>query len=214
MDYSTIAVMMALLTLFLLVAEFFIPSGGLISVVALLCGTISVWGAYKAWAETSPVIWWAYLILFFSLIPAALGTVLVILPKTKYGRKLLLEPTPAGETRAYLQERRELEKLVGKRGKTATLHTPGGFVVVENRRFHSESEGLLIEPDTLVEVVATSGTRLVVREIDPDAEQEPAENAEPETPPPETEPSRDREASESPANEVARPDLDFQVPDD
>lgn len=214
MDYSTIAVMMALLTLFLLVAEFFIPSGGLISIVALLCGTISVWGAWKAWGDSSPVIWWSYLVIFFTLIPVVLGTVLVVLPKTKYGRKLLLEPTPAGESKANLKERQELQQLIGKRGTTATLHTPGGFVLVNDRRHHSESEGLLIEPGTPIEVVRISGTRLVVREIDPenDRENNPEDKRSEEQTGDDLQKGTD--ISETANNQPAEADLDFQVPDE
>jgi membrane-bound serine protease (ClpP class) len=214
MDYSTIAVMMALLTLFLLVAEFFIPSGGLISIVALLCGTISVWGAWKAWGGNSPVIWWSYLVIFFTLIPVVLGTVVVILPKTKYGRKLLLEPAPAGESKANLKERQELEQLIGKRGTTATLHTPGGFVLVNGRRHHSESEGLLIEPDTPVEVVRISGTRLVIREIDPGTERE--NNPEDERAASQTgdDLQNGPDISETANEPPSEADLDFQVPDE
>jgi membrane-bound ClpP family serine protease len=214
MDYSTIAVMMALLTLFLIVAEFFIPSGGLISIVALLCGTISVWAGWKAWAANSPVIWWSYLIVFFTLIPAVIGTVVVILPRTKYGRKLLLEPTPAGESKANLKERHQLARLIGQRGKTATLHTPGGFVLINDRRHHSESEGLLIEPNTPVEVVGINGTRLVIREIDPAMEHNNAAKDEERPYPIADDDEESIDISETTNEQPIEADLDFQVPDE
>ncbi|HUG18111.1 MAG TPA: NfeD family protein [Planctomycetaceae bacterium] len=214
MDYSTIAVMLALLTLFLLVAEFFIPSGGLISLVALLCGTISIWGGWKAWGTSSPFIWWTYLIIFLTLIPTVLGTVLVILPKTKYGRKLLLEPTPAGESKANLKARQELEQLIGKRGKTATLHTPGGFVLINDRRHHSESEGLLIEPNTPVVVVGISGTRLVIREIDPAVESDDPLDGKKSPVQLGDDSEADADISEPVNKQPYEADLDFQVPDE
>ena len=39
------------------------------------------------------------------------------------------------------------------------------MVLVEGERMHSESEGMLIDPDQAVEIVGINGNRLVVRRL-------------------------------------------------
>lgn len=57
-------------------------------------------------------------------------------------------------------------ELVGSIGETATLHAPGGMTLIEGRRYHSESDGLMLEPSTKVKVVRVSGTRIVISPAD------------------------------------------------
>jgi membrane-bound ClpP family serine protease len=169
MDYSTLAILLALATLVLVVAEFFIPSGGMISILAVIGGVISVWGAWKAWGTTSPVKWWVFLTLFCTIIPGAIAAVVTILPRTQFGKRLLGDPLPAPKHLAHVEEIRKLDSLVGQVGVAATLHTPGGITMIDGRRYHSESEGLLIEPETPVVVIGVrGGARLLVRETSGD----------------------------------------------
>jgi len=163
MDYSSIAIWMAVLTLLLIVAEVFVPSGGLISVFATIAAVVSIWAAWKAWYYQSPALWWIYLVCFISAIPAVMIGNVLILPRTSWGRRLIPDPRPADQTRPFTKEREKLQRLVGSFGKTATLHTPGGITVVDGKRYHSESRSLMIEPETAVKVVGVDGTRIVVR---------------------------------------------------
>ncbi len=203
MDYSSMAILLGLIALVLVIAEFFIPSGGMISVVAIILGVVSVWSGWKAWGVTHPTRWWIFLAAFVTLIPGTIVAVLTMLPRTRYGRRIFLEPVPASEILGNSEEIQKLDALVGKRGKTATLHTPGGIVEIDGMRYHSESEGLLIEPGTSIEVIAVrGGARLLVREA---AGSEPAHEA-----PPTVSPFLDEEQSER----NPRDRLDFQVPEE
>ncbi|MBD3672649.1 MAG: hypothetical protein HUJ26_03890 [Planctomycetaceae bacterium] len=166
MDYSSLAIWMGVLALAFIIAEFFIPSGGILTIFAVLSGVVSVWAAYQAWWDRQPVIWWLYLIVFMSSIPTVLVGTVVILPRTRFGRRIMPDPPSAEASRPYLKEREKLLKLVGSVGTTATLHTPGGITLIDGRRYHSESRGLLIEPSTPVKVIEVEGTRIVVEQID------------------------------------------------
>lgn len=163
MDYSSIAIWMAVLTLLLIVAEVFVPSGGLITIFAVITTIVSIWAGWKAWYYTSPTLWWIYLVCFISTIPAVMVGNVLILERTSWGRRLMPEPKPADQTRPFTKEREKLQQLVGSFGKTATLHTPGGITLIDGRRYHSESESFLIEPETEVKVVGIQGTRIVIR---------------------------------------------------
>jgi membrane-bound serine protease (ClpP class) len=165
MDYSSIAIWMAVLTLLLIVAEVFVPSGGLITIFAVICAVASVWAAWNAWYHGSPVIWWVYLICFISAIPAVMVGNVLILQRTPWGRRLMPEPRSADQTRPFTKEREKLQQLVGSFGTTATLHTPGGITVVDGKRYHSESKSFMIEPETQVKIVGVDGTRIVVRPV-------------------------------------------------
>jgi len=61
MDYSLIAILTLAVALMLLVAEIFIPSAGVIAVLAIASLGTSVWAAWLAWWGTNPALWWTYI---------------------------------------------------------------------------------------------------------------------------------------------------------
>src|SRR5690242_11783197 len=60
MEYSHYAILLLMLSLALLTAEVFVPSGGFISVLMLLSLAGSVFCAFRAWWGSSPTLWWSY----------------------------------------------------------------------------------------------------------------------------------------------------------
>lgn len=187
MDYSHFSILLLLLSLALLAAEVFLPSGGFVSVLMLLSLAGSVFCAFQAWWDSSPILWWSYLASIVLLIPAVLIAAFTVFPRTPYGRRVLLDAPAPEEIEAYTKEQAELQQLVGQRGKTVTRHGPGGLVSVDGRRYHSETRGMMLDPDEWVEVVSIKGNRLVVRLADappsePAAEAEPVAEAEVKTP--------------------------------
>lgn len=177
MEYSHLAILLLIVCLVLLVAEVFIPSGGMILVTAGVCLTASVWFAWKAWWPDYPLAWWAYLGSVVIAIPAVVGGGLYLFPRTPMGRRVLLDAPNLEDVTAHAEEAERLQQLVGRRGQSMTLMNPGGIVLVNGERHHCESEGLLIEPRTEVEVVGVSGTRLVVRRYVPVAEADVADDS-------------------------------------
>jgi membrane-bound serine protease (ClpP class) len=163
MDHATIAILMLFAGLALIIAEFFIPSGGMIAILAAICLSISVWAAYEAWWETARSIWWSYLVTVAILIPASIGGALFLIQKTSLGRHVLLRAPSLEEVTPYAEEEHHLREMIGKRGQTVALLNPGGMVEVDGERFHCECPGMLIEAHEDVEVFAIKGNRLVVR---------------------------------------------------
>lgn len=163
MDESTFAVLLLVVALGLMVAEVFIPSGGMISILVLVSLVGSIWCAWNAWWDSNPFVWWAYITSLVMLVPATISGAFYVLPRTPMGRRVLLEGPDREEVTPYVEEQNELLGQVGQIGKTVTLLNPGGMVTVNGKRFHCESEGMLLEPDTEVRVVAVKGLRLVVR---------------------------------------------------
>jgi membrane-bound serine protease (ClpP class) len=97
------------------------------------------------------------------LIPSALSGALYVLPRTEFGKQVLLEAPDLDEVTPYQEEQRQLQRLVGHVGKTLTLLNPGGLVLVDGTRQHCESEGIMLEAGLPVEVIAVKGNRVVVR---------------------------------------------------
>lgn len=202
MDYPTLAFLLLVLGLALLAAEVFIPSGGMIFILALVCLAGSIWSASRAWWTSNPTYFWIYLAVAAVLVPVSVGGAVFALQRTGLGRRILLEAPTLEEVTPYLQEQQHLQQMVGKTGKTITLLSPGGLVLVEGERFHCESPGMMIESGEAVDVIAIKGNRLVVRPAvhKPD-EPAPAE--------PSTEPQVADKTPEPASDEQSPLDFDF-----
>ena len=197
MDYSLIAILGLIIALMMFVAEIFIPSGGLIAVLALSSMAASLWGAWMAWWGTSPGFWWTYIASIIVLIPTTIGMAVKIFPTTAWGKKFIHEVPTLEEVSGFQAETDHLRSLVGKTGKTQTLLNPSGFVIVDHERHHCESQGMIIDPRVDVEIIAVEGTRLVVKMI-----KKPVKE------------SSDTEEKSAPKREsLADGSLDFEVPE-
>ncbi|VAX39433.1 hypothetical protein MNBD_PLANCTO02-2847 [hydrothermal vent metagenome] len=178
MDYATLSILFLLIGLVILVGEFFIPSGGFLAILTIICFVISVWSAWKAWGNTSPVIWSIYLASIIVIIPAVLSGMIYLLPRTKFGRRVILDAPTSEDVVPYTEKQLQLEELIGKRGKTKTQMMPGGIVVIEGARIHAQSEGLSIDAEEEVVVIGIDGNRLVVRLYQETSSKEGEENNE------------------------------------
>jgi membrane-bound ClpP family serine protease len=165
MDPAYLAVALLVLGLALIVCEVFIPSAGLIAAFATLCFAGSIAAAWTAWFYEKPAYFTIYAIALVALIPSAISSAFYLLPRTAFGRQVLLEAPDLEEVTPYQEERRQLERLVGQVGKTLTLLNPGGLVQVGGTKQHCESEGIMLEAGTPVEIVAVKGNRVVVRPV-------------------------------------------------
>ncbi|MEZ6046303.1 MAG: NfeD family protein [Planctomycetaceae bacterium] len=164
-DYSLVAILLLLVGLAILIAEILIPSGGIIGVVAVLCLAGSFWAAWIAWWENNQIVFWVYIGSLILFVPTTIAGAFYILPKTPIGKKLFLDPPREEEVIPFLTESQKLQQLVGQVGRSLTMHNSGGMVRLGSKRYHSESEGVLIEPDTPILVIGVKGNSLLVREI-------------------------------------------------
>ena len=177
MDYPSLAILFLAIAIVLAFAEVFIPSSGMISILAVISLAVSIWCAWKAWWETSPVLWWSYVAAVLVLLPTTIGGAFFLLARTRVGRRVLLEAPTADEVRGYVQQEEHLKLLLGKKGQTLTMLNPGGLVSVNGERHHCESEGMIIDPRVEVLVVAIKGSRLLVRRVASSEESAPPQKA-------------------------------------
>ncbi len=157
-DAGILATVLLVVGLFLLGLEFFIPSFGMIGILAGISLVISFWSATKAWGNgENPAFFWTYVCLLTAGIPGTVFGSFYAIQYTSLGKSIVLQPPTVVVTS------NPLELLIGKKGLAQTLLTPGGMVLVDRERYHAESTGMLIDPNTPVVVTGVNGNRLVVR---------------------------------------------------
>ena len=168
MDYSIWAFLLAAVGLALLVVEVFIPSGGVILVLALLSLLGSVICAWNAWWYGSPGSFWGFLAGLVLLLPVIVGLGLYFWPSTPLGRRAILEAPAPHEIDAFGDLESKYQQMVGKHGETVTLLNPAGIVQIDGNRVHCQSEGMILDPGTRVRVIAARRNGVIVRKLSAD----------------------------------------------
>jgi membrane-bound ClpP family serine protease len=178
MSYELLAILFLVLGCGLIVAEVFIPSGGMILILCVVAFVASIWCAYKAWWGVSTVYFSTYLAVLVLMIPALLIGIYKLLNDTRVGDRILLAAPDPDDVTPYQQEAMRLAQLVGQAGKALTPLMPGGMVSVGGERLHAYTEGLLVSQGSDIEVVGVKGTRVIVRLRGPAAQDERVGSAE------------------------------------
>lgn len=215
-DAGVVATLLLLVGLFLLGLEFFIPSFGMIFTLAAISLVVSFWAACQAWYGTNPLFFWTYVFTGGLGIPGSLLGAIWLMQRTSLGKRIILQ----GPERVKKREN-PLQQLVGAHGESHTVMAPGGIVVIERNRYHAETVGMIIDPQTPISVVGVKGNRLVVRPRD--ESETPPES--PATAKPEVGAATDNTVIDPQATETGTADasaassdgtdhLDFDIPED
>ena len=164
MDPTTWMILLLLLGVCLLIAEVFIPSGGVLGIGA----TLSLLGAVVFAFRISPTAGTVTLVACLVLVPVVFFQGLRILPRTPFGRLMVL---PEKEPRATAPpdqsaHRDTFNRLLGRTGKAVTSLRPAGMIDVGGDRIHVITEGEMIEAGTTVRVSQVDGNRVVVCKYD------------------------------------------------
>jgi membrane-bound serine protease (ClpP class) len=150
------------LGLLLLVAELFIPTGGVLfvlSVGALVVG-VAMNFAYD------PSAGYVTLVTIFIAVPILAAVAFHYWPKTALGRRFFLAGPQEDETVASMPVNLELEQLRGRYGRTLSALRPAGVVDFDGRRVDVISEGALVEPGQWVRCIDVKAGTVVVRQVD------------------------------------------------
>ena len=145
----------------LLLAEFFVPTGGVTLVAAVTCFIASV----------------ALLWLFGSTLEAVVATLglslglpvaasVMFAGWRRLSLKSALDADNVDTTVGDLPEISELESLRGMTGKTLSPMRPAGIVSLDGRRIDAVSQGAMIDAGEWVKCVDVRGATVVVRLLD------------------------------------------------
>lgn len=157
---STLAWPLLLLAfgLILLIAEAFLPSGGLLGILAFGCVGLSLWQAFRV----STSLGLNFLLADFLILPVVVMVALYLWPKTPLARHVFLHP-PTPEEIEGAHPMLRLDVLVGQYGRTLTPLRPSGVVDIDGRRLDALSEDGLIPAGSLVRAVRVRSGQIVVR---------------------------------------------------
>lgn len=146
---------------FLLVAEFFIPSGGLIGILSL----VSLISGVMIFFRHSTTTGWIGVGIAAVMIPAVVVFMCKMYPKTKIGKATLLSP-PERKYGDGVPDAFELKSLIGKTGVVFTTLRPVGMCDFGGKRIECVAEGSYVEKDKKVQVIGIDGTQVTVRVIE------------------------------------------------
>jgi membrane-bound serine protease (ClpP class) len=142
----------------LLVAEVFVPSGGLLTVTALTCLGAGIYIFF----EESVAMGWVGVAVAVLLIPSVLIASYRIFPKTRFGRAVTLEP-PRGTQGDAVPDARDLAELQGKTGRVLKPLRPVGICEISGHKVECVAQNGYVDIGTEVTVIRIEGTQVTVR---------------------------------------------------
>ena len=145
----------------LIFLEVFIPSGGIIGIVALAALGLGIYSFFHQGK-----------VLLGSLTGIG-GTVFVISMFSFMLKRISLAETQDSE--AFTSVDNSLDEIMGRSGVTKSALRPAGVALVDGRRVDVIASSGFIENGKLIKVVETSGNRVVVREL-PETEKQSQES--------------------------------------
>jgi membrane-bound serine protease (ClpP class) len=158
------SVIILVVALAVISVEMFVPSAGLL---AILAGTLLVSSIILAFMH-SLLAGVGMTIAIGLLLPIMFLVFVNVWPNTPIGRRVLLKRLEEDDVRLKGEFYDDQKNLVGKTGIARSKMIPSGQIVIDGRKYDAVSEGLPIEQGDHVQVVAIRMFKIFVRKIDPD----------------------------------------------
>jgi len=155
------AIFLYLASAALVIAEVFVPSGGLISICAFAC----LIGGLMIFFHHSTTTGWIGVIIAVIMIPSVLVTAYKIFPKTRFGKSVTLTP-PKRQQGDAIPDTTELKNLLGTVGVVLTPLRPVGMCDFSGQRVECVAESGYVDKGKSVKVVRVQETQLTVRVIE------------------------------------------------
>ena len=145
----------------LIIAEVFVPSGGIISLFALAC----VIGGAAIFFRHSSTAGWIGVAIALIMIPSSLVFAYRIFPKTRFGKSVTLTP-PERQQGDAIPDTAELKEMLGAVGVVLTPLRPVGMCDFSGQRLECVAESGYVDKEKKVKVINVESTQLTVREIE------------------------------------------------
>jgi len=167
MDSATVILALSLILigagLLLLLAELFLPTGGILFVVALIAIITGVALPFY-YGDTSTGIFTLVGVLI--VVPALTAFALHYWPKTRMGRRMFQTGPEEDATIATMPVIAELELLRGRIGRAVSPLRPSGVAEFDGRRIDVLTEGMMVDEGTWVRCIDVKAGRVMVRPVD------------------------------------------------
>lgn len=145
--------------LFAVVLELFVPSAGILGIVAgLLIVTAVVLGFMESMSYGVILLTAAIV-----TIPGLLALMVKVWPYTPIGRRILLKDLkPEDVLPHYIENKERKERLEGQLGIAQTKMLPSGIVLVNGEKFDAVSEGFAVDEGDPIRVMSVRGNHVYV----------------------------------------------------
>lgn len=143
----------------LVVLEVFIPSGGIISILAAVAFIASIFIASWESPTTGPATGFVFAAITVLAVPTLIAFAVRYWPKTRMGKAFLGE-LPREDEVVPEDPRRA---LIGRVGVARSKMLPSGAVEIDGQMIDAMTQGQAIEPGTYVVVVEVRANRVLVR---------------------------------------------------
>lgn len=153
-----------LLVIFL---ELFIPSAGLLGLIAGTCLLSGVIIGFMDSTQTGLIELLALLL----ILPVLFATMVKIWPHTPLGKRILIGPMAEDDVVPQGEYYSEIKSLVDQLGVVRTPMLPSGIVMINGKKYDAVSEGMPLDPGDTIKVITVRGNRIVVAAYDGAAEQ-------------------------------------------
>ncbi|PTX96618.1 NfeD family protein [Opitutus sp. ER46] len=148
-------VLLFLVGIILLVFEVFTPGGilGILGGIAMVAGCVI---AFQQFGATTGAVATGIAVLVLGIM---LWAELVLLPKTRLGRKLFQDEAISARSQPEVAN---AVAIVGQQGEAATALAPSGYVVIAGRRYEAWSQTGFLPKGAAVRVIGLDNFRLIV----------------------------------------------------
>jgi len=144
----------------LIVAEIFIPSGGLISICSLIC----LIGGLMIFFNQSTKVGMIGIAVALIMIPLVLLAAYKIFPRTGFGKNITLTP-PKRQQGDAIPDAPELKKMLGSVGLVIAPLRPVGICDFSGQRIECVAETGYVDKGEKVKVIHVQGAQLTVRTL-------------------------------------------------
>ena len=155
-DSLLLLIILQLVGVVVIVAEIILPSGGILSVVALSVFTYSL---YIAFSDISKTVGFAIVAGDIVLIP-----VLVIVGLKLLARSPVTLRKTLSRKEGVSSQPPELDRYLDMQGTAVTNLRPAGMAIIDGQRVDVVTRGEYIEKDSVITVTAVTGNQIIVRE--------------------------------------------------
>ncbi|MHC4346203.1 MAG: NfeD family protein [Planctomycetota bacterium] len=145
----------------LIIAEVFVPSGGIISIFALAC----LIGGVVIFFNHSAAAGWIGVIIAVVMIPSVLVFAYRVFPKTRFGKSVMLTP-PQRQHGDAVPDTAQLKELLGSEGTVVTPLRPVGMCDFPGQRLECVAESGYVDKGKKVKVIHVESTQVTVRVVE------------------------------------------------
>jgi membrane-bound ClpP family serine protease len=157
-DGLLLPIILQLVGVVVIIAEIILPSGGILSIVAL---GVFGYSLFIVFNEISMIIGFSLVAADLILIP-----VLVIVGLKLLARSPVTLRQTLSRKEGVSSQSSELESYVGTQGNAVTDLRPAGIAVINGKRVDVVTRGEYLEKDSAIIVTTVTGNQIIVRKKD------------------------------------------------